>query len=614
MNRPLRGFLLVATLGVMTALSSPPDLAKPLEGRLRAGYMGTNDMKVLPEMSKAGMNAALVKFGNLAGPDVASYAAAMKPMSEATADAGLAFLPVLNWWGGNEPVWAKGFNPFVTAKGDVLKDTPCPYTPDFWDRVVVARLVAVVRALAARPPNGICLDLEMYGAKKIFYEGECFCDQCFRVYLQRQGLPETVPSPADRNTFVARRGDADLYRTLQRDRARALATSCRDAIQRERPGVRLGVLHLDLPKALHEGIALGFGTPQLPVLALTEQTYATGYTSYVEEAQKRFRALGSHVDLVVGIFQSKFPADRLAAHLFQSARASYGYWIFTMSTFTNPDYLSLPGDVSGYWQAIRTADAELDRAGGRADFRSTLRPEAVEAVAFVPPPPWGLFRKLPYSPRETTRGTAPPVTLRKANVVYFFARAGETMTFVVTCKQLGRYPDPVSVGLASPGGDQLARGVALPGRSTEISARAASDGVYGLVLQAGMNVAEIERASHSVGVDIGPTADGAFFALEVPPLFVAPTPGVRDVRLQFEVPLAAQAVNVRLFNEKGRELWTGIVDGKRDVSLQNEGGLLRLVVERLPGHVLQDFHVRALDGVIPIAAPSPAGLLNPKAP
>src|ERR1035437_3630253 len=330
----------------MTALSSPPDVAKPLEGRLRAGYMGAFDMKVLPEMSKAGMNAALVGFGNLGGPGVAKYAERMGPMSEATADAGLAFLPVLDWWGSGEPLWAKGFNPFVTAKGEVLKDTPCPYTPAFWDRVVVARLVAVARALAARPLNGICLDLEMYGAKNTHYEGDCYCDLCFRLYLQHKGPQGALPPPADRNELVRRRGDADLYRALQRDHARELATSCRDAIQRERSGVRLGVLHLDVSEPLQEGIALGFGTPQLPVLAFTEVTYSTGYTAYVEEAQKRFRALGAHVDLVVGIFQSKVPADKLAAHLFHGARAAYGYWIFTMGTFANPDYLSLPGDAS----------------------------------------------------------------------------------------------------------------------------------------------------------------------------------------------------------------------------------------------------------------------------
>jgi hypothetical protein len=79
--------------------------------------------------------------------------------------------------------------------------------------------------------------------------------------------------------------------------------------------------------------------------------------------------------------------------------------------------------------------------------------------------------------------------------------------------------------------------------------------------------------------------------------------------------LAAQAVSVRLYDEMEREVWTGVVDGKRDVSLPAPGGsLLRIVVERLPGHVLQDFHVRALDGVVPIAAPSPAGLLNLKEP
>jgi hypothetical protein len=38
---------------------------------------------------------------------------------------------------------------------------------------------------------------------------------------------------------------------------------------------------------------------------------------------------------------------------------------------------------------------------------------------------------------------------------------------------------------------------------------------------------------------------------------------------------------------------------------------LRIDAEKLPGRVLQDFHVRALAGLLPLAAPYPGWLLRP---
>lgn len=91
--------LLVGLVYDLAASAAPPDLRRPLPGRLRAGYMSVGDMAVLPGMAGAGMNAALVKFGALEAPIRPADAEALRRWGAEAASHGIAFLPVFNWWG-----------------------------------------------------------------------------------------------------------------------------------------------------------------------------------------------------------------------------------------------------------------------------------------------------------------------------------------------------------------------------------------------------------------------------------------------------------------------------------------------------------------------------------
>jgi len=172
----------------------------------------------------------------------------------------------------------KGFNPWVSADGTVLRDTPCPYTPEFWEGAITPRAVAIFAALGEEPIGAVVVDMEMYGAHRTFYEGECYCDRCFARYLEKTGKHSTLPPPGDRARTIADTGQIGTYRTLQRERARELAAAFLSAVQRARRGVRLGVLHLDIPASGGRGAR--FRLQSVPCLLLHGADLRVGFHEF----------------------------------------------------------------------------------------------------------------------------------------------------------------------------------------------------------------------------------------------------------------------------------------------------------------------------------------------
>ncbi|MBP1599381.1 MAG: hypothetical protein H6Q05_4758 [Acidobacteria bacterium] len=569
--------------------------------------MGESNIKLLERMAQVGMNAAITKFGGIAAP-VSDYdVALLKKWADECKRLNLAFLPVFNWWSINDATWLKNYNHVVTDSGIALDNTPCPYTQDFWDRSITPRVVAISQLVGEGANAAVGIDMEMYGAESLGYERGCYCDICFARYLQAKGLSGGLPAPADRGRIIRETNELDAYQAVQREAARAFAVTCREAVHKVRPGLRLVVMHLDQPIPVQQGLALGFGTPDLPVFCLTERTYSSGYTSYIFSAQETFRMMGAFVDLLVGISQSRFSPANIAEQLYYSAHDSYGYWVYTMETFEAPDYHPLSGTPEEHWAAIQEANLELDRLGKDGNYQSSLQVRPIEPPPF--PLPWTDFHMYDLIVRSGTTSQMPGVWLRNTNWVYFYAKQGDRIEFEVTRVQIGTYPDLPSIGMISPTGVHLAEGTTKTDQPVVIQAVASESGVYGLVVVSGSNAAEISRASHPYAVHIGQPIDAGFFT-KLPLLFVALSPGAATIEFEFVTDSNAEAVKGSVLDETGVELWSGVVDGPTKISLTKPTGtLVQLRFEQLPDHSFEDVRVRGGQGVLPFAATDPAGLL-----
>jgi len=570
--------------------------------------MSESNIELLGKMAQSGMNAAIPKFGSIALPVSEYNAASLKKWADECKRLNLAFVPLFNWWSVNEATWIKHYNPVVTDSGKVLEKTPCPYTQDYWDRSITPRFVAISQVFQEGEIAAVGVDMEMYGAELKDYEGGCYCDVCFARYLQAKGLSGGLPAPADRARAIEEADELDAYHAVQREAARTFAVACREAVHQGRPGLRLGVIQLDKPVPLQQGIALGFGTPDLPVLCLTGETYSTGYTPYIASVQEMFRAMGAFVDLVVGIWQSRFSPANIAEQLYHSAHDSCGYWIYTMQTFENPDYHPLPETPEKYWAAIGQANSELDRLGEDINYQTSLpmRP-------FEPPPlplPWSGFHMYDLIARSTTALPMPAAWLRKTNWIYFYAEQGDRIEFEMSRVQIGSYIDLPSIGMVSPTGMHLAEGTAKQDRPIVLQSVAPETGVYGLVVESGDSVADISRNSHPYAVHI-PQPAGAKFVTKIPVLFVALSPDGDTIEFEFVTENSAESVKGTVFAENGLELWSGVVEGPTKISLEKPTGtFVQLRFEKLPDHLFEDVSVRGGQGILPFAATDPAGLLQ----
>ncbi len=613
MPRPIfRIFLSLAILSwAASGAAAAPDLSRPLPGRLRAGYMNASksNMDLLPKMASVGMNAALPKI-DIVAPLPPDSVNVLRSWAERCGRYNLAFLPVLNWWTAEHRRYLPRFDRVVTDGGKVLGKAPCPYTADFWETWIVPRLLGTLQVIGRRPLAGLLVDLEMYEAEYSSYDRGCYCDRCYSRYMEAKGLQAALPPPADRANKIKNAGDLKFYESLQQEAVRRHAANCRTRIHNIRPGLRLGALQLDISLPFQKGVALGWGTPQLPVLCLTENTYAKGHSTYIASAQKSFRELGAHADLLVGIWQSKFPPENMAEQLFFCARDSYGFWIYTLETFANPDYHPLPGGSDAYWTAIRRATQELDQFGSNPSYQTPLT-----IRSFEPPPtplPWSEFVKYgPVAEQRVNRPESLPVAhLRGTNWLYFYAEKGDEIRFEVRWRRVASFTDPVRVGLISPDGKPLSSGTAKMGRSFPVWAAAPISGVYGLVVMSedGRNAADIEAASHAFAVRMAPPR-GAWFVDRLPPVFASVVPDTDAVEFEFLTEGGSEAVLGTVLTMDGVKLWSGMIDGPTKVYIERPASpLLQLRFDKVAGRVFEDVGIKALRGVFPFLSTIPSGL------
>ena len=147
-------------------------------------------------------------------------------------------MPVINWWDAAHIQFLPGFNPVVTDTGIVLSKTPCPYTQDFWNRWIVPQVLGVVGAVSHYPLAAVLIDVEMYNAEYSGYYHGCYCDTCYKRYMQAKGISGPLPAPSARYNTVNNAGNLAFYQSLQRNVAASYSQSLRASAQTLRPGLR----------------------------------------------------------------------------------------------------------------------------------------------------------------------------------------------------------------------------------------------------------------------------------------------------------------------------------------------------------------------------------------
>jgi len=572
--------------------------------------MGPGNIKLLPRMQEVGMNAALVKFGSLRPTLSPGQCSQMARWADEAARLGISFLPVFNLFGGYEPKWVRDFVRYVDHQGTEYLRTPCFTDGDFWAKAVTARFTAIAIALRGKNLGGICLDVEMYGADFSGYHRPCYCDACFSRFRRSRGEAGGLSPARDRAKSLAESDLAQAYWDLQVNQVEQHAAACRKALHAIAPKVRIGVLHLDWESPMHHGLARGFGTEQLPVICLSERTYSSGYDEYVAKAQQRFREIGAYVDLLTGVWHSRFPAENLAEHYYHLAKDALGYWVYTMQTFETPNYSPLPGSHESYWNAIKTANAELDRLAADPGYTTPLKVRPFETPV-IPLTAHG-FEAVDLTPYQPDAKPGDHPRFRKRNTLYFHAKAGDKIAFNVAFRQIGKYRDAGQFLLVRPDGTEMARGKISRQETPGVArATASQTGMHGLLINMGSNAGEVVNCSHPYAVNVAGKR-GGWLITKAPPLYFLRKEEAEAAVLWFETEGAGEGVRATIQTDTGERIYRGsIIRPERvELKLPPEALYITAAFEKLPDSVVEDLKIGVEKGLYPFAATSLAGLLH----
>ena len=346
-----------------------------VQERIRAGYMQNWNTDVLNNMSQSRMNLAMVKFGHMRQP-IGKHKGLAK-WAWACQEAGVQFMPVFNLWGDDEKNWIHS-KYHLYYSGKELRQTPCPLEIAVYRETVHNRMLELARLSLSVPIAGAIIDLEMYGGDISLYPDYCLCDYCFERFIA--GRTVDKPLPLDRREdYLVKSKQLEDYRAFAGHYIEQLAQQTKEQVRSIAPNFVIGALLLDSRSTYVKSMAKGLGDKYLPVYVFSEQTYLGGYSDYIKTVQKRFSDEDIHAELVVGIWQNKFPLENLAEQYYHCAKNSAGYWTYTMESLSNKFKKSLPFDKAAYWRAIGVANGELSKLGINSKYKSRLRIRSFQA-------------------------------------------------------------------------------------------------------------------------------------------------------------------------------------------------------------------------------------------
>jgi len=454
------------------------------------------------KLADSGINALVVSFANL-DVDTPEEIARMKKQAGWCADLGL-HLFVKTRLCGDKPelrYLIPGGRRYVDKNGLVLKKTPCPVDPVFWEAVVIKRGQLMAEHSLNHNIDGWALDPEMYAADDTQFPGHCYCEDCLDEFLRARRLPAQARSKTRRSVaaWLGQQKLAGPYEAWQKQQVEAMARKAEQAMHKINPDLLIGVLVLDVDRWYYNAWARGFGTAKMPVIAFSESTYDTGATEYIPQAREHFKQIGAHAVLCPGIHLRKFSAEEVASQLFYMSQDSAGYWLFTTYGLalkpeekpTN-DYSWTPRQHTEYLDAFRLTGEELDRQATEgeafapklklANRRAAPRRSTVEAG------PVGSLR--PLDPKgQRARPAREATYLRYEAVFYLPATAGDAIVATLTtCSEGLRDNEPTYI-LIAPGGQILAEGtLPLKGTPVDLKVAATETGLYRLGMTARGNL------------------------------------------------------------------------------------------------------------------------------
>ncbi len=565
---------------------------------LKAGYLPFSaKLGIAAKMRDAGLNAVWPKITSFhPSGDDDRVMPRLESWCETCQSNELELWPVLNFAGGaNELEFFPEFRREVTLSGVTQPHTPCPVDEAYWRKVIFPRCVKLAELSRTRPSlRGVVLDLEMYGADHAGYSAVCVCEAC------RRGAGSSKP---------------DALLDWQRREVERIARELERAVHRVSNRFQFAAMHLEEAFPFHEGLALGLGTPDVPVIVASERTYAAGYTKEVDVTRERLRKIGASVRYLGGLSLTHHSAEQVAPQLYALGSHGDGFWLYTLASLAVPteqvaETYRVPDPQAEYWSAFRSASDELDRfvaSGGQhvspliarlktPEPRGTLSKRALEPITDGLP-------KLPLAGEETR--------LRRYNIAFVTLEKGESLLLNVKGVPISKQQrgDGAVKVLDPEGREVVSRDVPLD-QTAQIEWLAKSSGTYWVTTSFGLNACELRVSNPRVVFFAGLHQRLKVHRHARPLYFVVPDG--QEARINVLNENADTPVRLRVRDSSGAVVLNEVVPESASLKANGKPGVWSLTLETDDGRPFGGVQVGLSPPLAPYLADAPERLLRDK--
>jgi hypothetical protein len=533
-----------------------------LAEKIRAGYCGVTAPDTHPQtLRDRGFNAVWMKmrYGD-------EYTGEEARWGKLCHDAGIAYFIIANTTSGYERALT-GYRRAVDQTGTEL-EIACLRDPAFLNMVFRDRVTSALDAADAGGFKlaGFILDVETYGIRGHYNDDICYCDTCWADFLKAKGIEggEEV-GRGERMMWLTQHQQFVAYRQWQEDEWTGILAGIAADMRGRAPDLLLGNFHY-FDNGFYRALAKGLGTADAPALICWESPTYEGGGLDVESLATYFGNLGAHVAHVPGHWVGRTPPDYAAAHCYQLAMATGGYWLFTSTTLeqdwqkTDPESpYYLPRPAEEYWAAYELTNREIVRSLADPQYKSELNVDLKGTLALPPVPAngAGLAESLaadgtltPLAPESSAIHEGDVTQVRLAGIWLVRLAEGQKLSGTISCKQIGSYPTNLTWALLDPEGEQVASSLVALGEQGAIEVTAPADGVYSLYVQAGKNAFKVRLdAPHQV---LREYLNGYLWVIsETPPLYFYVPPETEEFTLFLKLDAAAENCNLKIVDPDG---------------------------------------------------------------
>ena len=328
--------------------------------RLAWGGVGGDPHEILAKFKDAGFNIFLLNFTGRMNRE--KYFQGITAWGKAAHDVGIALI-VGRQYGSDQH---EPYRRFRALSGEPGKRSCCPLDYEYMQRHVTQHLEDALD-FACKDGyriDGYHTDYEMYESDSAHYPSVCICDVCFKTYLDRfsknaQYLFEQI-EPHRRGTWLHVNSLSTHYHTFFELRIQQFY----ETLERKAHAVKPEFLFSYAPWfRMIAGLTRGFGTPEVPCLALSEWEYKKGVTEEALAKNEMLQREGYPGIYVPGLWVRQYQPEQFKKHLITGVSRGKGWWCWPASAlYRNPGKHETQGTTYGradntsseeYFQAIK---------------------------------------------------------------------------------------------------------------------------------------------------------------------------------------------------------------------------------------------------------------------